>query len=317
MRPHLEVGVLGLGIIAETHLAVLAERPDVAVSFVVDPDPNASVTFRERIPPRYSSLTDALHAHDPDVVVVASPTRTHADLVCGVLTESAARVLVEKPLTHDLEALTQIRSLEPAVDLRSRLFVAHHFAFAPGVRWAVEQMAENRGWGPPTRVTSAFHDPYVIRSEQAFASYESSWLDSGANQLSMLARFVDLVELQSVHQSDGGGTSWSIVGFRAEDITGTARLFTTWRTGASSKRTTLEFGQSGVEVWLDHTAMTGFAVDGAGQLLVAHVNDGLTSRKMAHYRPLYRSLLSDTPDPILGIQTAATVIELLNGTPTP
>jgi predicted dehydrogenase len=311
MSPDITVGVVGLGIISETHLAVLAEWPHVTVSFVVDPDRDASATFNDAPPPWYDNPVEALRDHDPDLVVIATPTGTHVDIAADVLTASTARVLVEKPLAHDLPAMAKLKELEPEADLRSRLFVAHHFAFAPEVRWAAEQLALHPEWGPATRATCAFHDPYILRSEQAFASYVSSWMDSGSNQLSMLSRFVELTEFVASDERDGGATSWSTVGFRSSGATGTARLFTTWQTGSSSKRTTLELGQSGTEIWLDHTAMTAFAARD-GQLVAAHVNDGLTPRKIAHYRPLYQSLLSDTPDPIMGIDVATKVIELLS-----
>lgn len=312
-RP-IDVGLVGLGTIAETHLAVLAERADVRVAFAVDPRPGA--TGAGRGVPRYDGLGAALHAHEPDVVVIVTPTDTHAELARTALVGSSARVLVEKPLAHDRAALGRLTSLAPDVDVRSRLFVAHHFAFAPEVLWAAEQLAAHPEWGPVTRASCAFNDPYVLRGDQAPASYGSSWLDSGANELSMLARFVDLAELQSTDEYDGGTTSWSTVGFRAGGTTGTARLLTNWQTGASSKRTTIELGRSGVELWLDHTAMTGFAVGGE-RLLSRHVNDGATPRKVAHYRPLYESVLSADPDPILGLDTAVRVVQLLTESSAP
>ncbi|MGP3926826.1 hypothetical protein [Streptomyces sp. 8N616] len=60
--------------------------------------------------------------------------------------------------------------------------------------------------------------------------------------------------------------------------------------------------------------MTGFAALD-GRLLAAHGNDGRTPRKVAHYRPLYESLLSDQPDPVLSFDTATTVTELHHTTP--
>jgi predicted dehydrogenase len=313
MNHAIDVGMVGAGIISETHCDVLAQWPSVALIFVVDPNPDASVSFKNSAPPRYDTVTDALGGHDPDLVVVASPTQTHAAIVREVLTGSNARVLVEKPMVHDLAALADLLALAPGVDLRSRLFVAHHFAFSPEVMWAADQIAANPEWGPVTRATCAFHDPYILRGEQAFASYVSSWIDSGSNQLSMLTRFVEFRERESFHETAGGATAWStLVTHTGDDTTGLARLFTSWQTGTSSKRTTLELARTGVEIWLDHTAMTGFAVRD-GQLLTTCVNDGLTPRKISHYQPLYQSLLSDHPDPVMGIDTATTVAELLAG----
>ncbi|MFJ9696157.1 Gfo/Idh/MocA family protein [Kitasatospora sp. NPDC101183] len=305
MSNEVRVGLVGVGIIARTHLAVLAERADVALEFTVDPKAGP-VDFRGGTPPHYTGLAEALDAHRPDLIVLATPTDTHADLVTLALLRSTATVLAEKPLVHDLASLDRLRALGEQTDLRGRLFTAHHFAFSPEVDWAAEQLASHPAWGPVTTITSAFHDPYVQRGEQARASYGSSWTDSGVNQLSMLTRFVELTGLLSAQQLDGGMSAWCTVAFRSRGETGTARLRSSWLTGASSKESSLALGRSGVELFLDHTAMTGFAVH-EGELLAAFGNDGRTDRKVAHYRPLYASLLSGRPDPVLGFEATERV----------
>lgn len=314
MTDPVRVGLVGVGIIAETHLAVLAERDDVFLEFTADPRPVAPVDFRGARPPHYGSLAEALDAHRPDLVVLAVPTETHADLVVLALLRSSARVLVEKPLVHDLASLARLRELEREADVPGRLFTAHHFAFSPEVDWAVELVAGNPDWGPITAITSAFYDPYVLRGAEAFASYVSSWMDSGVNQLSMLTRFVDLTGLASSRQMDDGASAWCTVEFRSRGVVGTARLRSSWLTGSSSKESSLVFGRSGVEVWIDHTAMTGFAAR-QGELLAAFGNDGRTARKVAHYRPLYASLLSGRPDPVLGFDAAATITAIHHAVP--
>ncbi|MET8545109.1 Gfo/Idh/MocA family oxidoreductase [Kitasatospora sp. NPDC004799] len=297
------VGLVGIGVIAATHLAVLAERKDVELEFTVDPRAVGPVAFRGGQPPHYGDLGEALAAHRPDLLVLATPTETHAELVTTALLRSTARILVEKPLVHDRASLAALRALDGTADVRGRVFTAHHFAFSPEVDWAADLLAAHPDWGPVTTVTSAFHDPYVQRGAEAFASYVSSWTDSGVNQLSMLTRFVDLVGLTSLRQADGGASAWCAVEFRSRGEAGTARLRSSWLTGASSKQSSLVLGRSGVEVWIDHTAMTGFAARD-GELLAAFGTDGRTERKVAHYRPLYASLLSGRPDPVLGFEAA-------------
>ncbi|MET8630114.1 Gfo/Idh/MocA family oxidoreductase [Kitasatospora sp. NPDC004669] len=308
------VGLVGVGIIADTHLAVLAERPDVELDFTVDPRAVGPVVFRGATPPHYGGLAHALDEHRPDLVVLATPTETHAELAAMALLRSTARVLVEKPLVHDLVGLAMLRELDGKADVRARVFTAHHFAFSPEVDWAAELLATHPDWGPVTAITSAFYDPYVLRGPEAFSSYVSSWTDSGVNQLSMLTRFVDLTELTSLRQADGGASAWCTVGFRSRGEAGSARLLSSWLTGSSSKESSLVLGRSGVEVWIDHTAMTGFAARG-DELLAAFGNDGRTPRKVAHYRPLYASLLSDRPDPVLGFDAAATITAIHHAVP--
>lgn len=308
------VGLVGVGVIAATHLAVLAERPDVELEFTVDPRAVGPVAFRGGTPPHYGALRPALDGHRPDLLVLATPTETHAELVTEALLHSTARILVEKPLVHDRASLAALRALDESVDVRGRVFTAHHFAFSPEVDWAAELLAAHPEWGPVTTITSAFYDPYVQRGAEAFAAYVSSWTDSGVNQLSMLTRFVDLVSLGSVQQADGGASAWCAVEFRSRGETGTARLRSSWLTGSSSKESSLVFGRSGVEVWIDHTAMTGFAARG-GELLAAFGTDGRTGRKIAHYRPLYAGLLSGRPDPVLGFEAAERIAEIHRAVP--
>ncbi|MER7581485.1 Gfo/Idh/MocA family oxidoreductase [Kitasatospora sp. NPDC097691] len=308
------VGLVGVGIIAETHLAVLAERLDVQLEFTVDPRPAAHVEFRGRTPSHYRDLALALDDHQPDLVVLATPTETHAELTELTLLRSAARVLVEKPLVHDRAALAGLYDLDGKVDVCGRVFTAHHFAFSPEVDWAAELLADHPDWGPVTTITSAFYDPYVLRGSEAFASYVSSWTDSGVNQLSMLTRFVELTGLTSAQQMDGGASAWCTVGFRSQGEIGSARLRSSWLTGSSSKESSLVFGRSGVEVWIDHTAMTGFAARD-GELLASFGSDGRTARKVAHYRPLYANLLSGRPDPVLGFDAAATITAIHHTVP--
>ncbi|MBD0676630.1 Gfo/Idh/MocA family oxidoreductase [Streptomyces sp. CBMA156] len=314
MTERVRVGLVGVGVIAGTHLAVLAERPDVELEFTVDPRSVTPVAFRGSAPHHYGHLATALDEHQPDLLVLATPTETHAELTELALLRSTARVLVEKPLVHDRAALGALRALDGRADVRGRVFTAHHFAFSPEVDWAAELIAANPDWGPVTAITSAFYDPYVLRSEAAFASYVSSWTDSGVNQLSMLTRFVELTELTGLSQTDGGASAWCTVGFRSRGEAGTARLRSSWLTGSSSKESSLVLGRSGVEIWIDHTAMTGFAAR-EGELLATFGTDGRTGRKVAHYRPLYAGLLAGRPDPVLGFDAAATITAIHHSVP--
>lgn len=306
------VGVVGVGTVARAHLAVLSDIPATALAFVVDPDPAKAVSFKGTRPAWYGSVRNALADHQPDLVVITAPTQEHSDLIHQVLSESHARVLVEKPLVHDLRSLDLLRSRHLDSELAARVAVAHHFAFSPEVRWATDQVARHPEWGAVTRITSIFHDPYIADAEHSLRTYGSSWIDSGINQLSMLSRFVVLLGRHPLHETHDGASAWCNVIFRSDDTTGMALLRTTWQAVASSKRTTLEFGSSGVEVWLDHTAVTAVVIRDS-QLCASLSNDGRTPRKIARYRSLYSSLLSGTPDPVLHFDTAVEALGLLYG----
>lgn len=311
MTTPVRIGLVGLGIISDTHLAVIREQPNVELAFTADPT-KGPIEFRGETPPHHPSLTAALKHHgDLDLIVIATPTATHADLAIEALTTSTAQVLVEKPLVHTLDALDQLDALAPTIDLDPRLLVAHHFAFSPEVRWAANLHAQHPDWGPITTITCAFYDPYILRGDEAFTAYGSSWTDSGINQLSMLTRFVDLEALTTRHETNHGAAAWCTAHYRSHSTTGTARLRTSWLTGASSKRTTLTLAHTNTEIWIDHTAMTGFAVRGT-ELLARYDTDGTTPRKIAHYQPIYDTILKGGSDPAMTYESAKLVTRLLH-----
>lgn len=308
MTEQINVGFVGLGVISKTHFEVLASMPEVRLQFTVDPLVDSPPEFRGSRPLHFDELGGALKKHEPDVLVLATPTETHAELVTQALTTSPVpKILVEKPVVHSLAALDALRGLDS--DLQARVFTAHHAAFSPEVDWAARCLADHPDWGPVTAFTSAFYDPYVLLGRRAVDSYVSSWMDSGVNQLSILSRLVELRQLTYQHDVEGASGSWASVSYMSHGQPGVARLRSGWLTGASSKESVVLLGESGVEVWIDHTAMTAFAFRG-DELLEVFTNDGSVPRKIAHYRPLYRSLLSAHPDPVLTFDTAELITRI-------
>ncbi len=77
-------------------------RPIIAV----DPDASRRRLFDEIYGgPSYGSLDEALSKHDPRVVVIATPTATHARVLSQLLDQATPlAILCEKPLAFDLEA---------------------------------------------------------------------------------------------------------------------------------------------------------------------------------------------------------------------
>jgi predicted dehydrogenase len=62
--------------------------------------------------PAYSTIEQALDAHDADLVVIATPTMTHNDLLHKILDCQAPKaILCEKPLAYSLEESQEMLSL--------------------------------------------------------------------------------------------------------------------------------------------------------------------------------------------------------------
>jgi predicted dehydrogenase len=283
--------MVGLGTIAQTHLAVLAQRSDVNVVGGVDPAADAEGF------PVYRSLSDALAAEPaPDLVVVATPTDTHVRLVGEIVDRTDALVLSEKPLA------TGLADLEPLASVADRVRVAHHFAFSPEVEWARLHVSA-AGWSRPTRVLSVFHDAYAGLPPARLASLVSSWVDSGPNQLSLLAPFVGPSEV--VSHADERQRAVTIL----DHAGGRTVLTSNWLAADSSKQTTLQY-PGDREVRMDHTSMTLTVLEG-GQVTEQVGYAGSVGRKEAHYRGLYDVLLADPSDLRLGVPLATDIAGLL------
>jgi predicted dehydrogenase len=300
----LTVGLLGLGVIGQVHLRTLAARADVSVVLAADPSPTARETSGV---PAYDGLDAVLadvrsgRVQAPDLFVLATPTSTHLDLVQRLLDHTDADVLSEKPLTEDPVALD---ALALRSDAPARVRVVNHFAFSPEVEWGVGLVAA-RGWGEPAVVVSTFNDPYVTMPPARRASYVSTWVDSGPNQLGLLERFVTGCEVRAHSAAPDGSRSVTEVGF----ATGAGVLSANWHTGDSSKQTSMRW-DGGREVLLDHTAMTGLALD-RGTPLEHAGHDGTVDRKTAHYRAMYDTYLRDREHPLLSLAHARTAAALL------
>ena len=287
--------LVGLGTIAQTHLEVLSRRTDVTLVGGVDP-----IADDARLPV-HRGLDAALAAvPDPDLVVVATPTPTHLSVVLEVLERSSALILSEKPLAT---AVSEVDALSAALSRGGdRVRVAHHFAFSPEVEWGLRFVTE-RGWARPTRVVASFNDAYSRLSSSRQASLVSSWVDTGPNQISLLAPFTGPCTL--VSHTDKRHRSVTVL---AHDG-GQSVLTSNWLAADSSKRTSLVYDGER-ELHLDHSALTATVME-AGSV-THHVGyTGDAGRKEAHYRGLYDVLLADPQDTRLGVPLARSIAALL------
>ena len=97
------VAVLGAGRMAQTHLRTLAGIDAADVIVVADPVAAAAERGREIAHARRASLDPVEAIHDPDVevVVIVTPTSTHAPLIEEALRAGKA-VWTEKPIAQEL-----------------------------------------------------------------------------------------------------------------------------------------------------------------------------------------------------------------------
>lgn len=295
-----KVLLVGLGTIAHTHLEVLAADPDIELVGGVDPAPG-----RLDVVPLFRDLDEAFAAGvEPDLVVVATPTDTHVGIVSELLERCDAMILSEKPLAATTAEISRLEHAHGRDQVASRVRVAHHFAFSPEVEWARNVVRQNPGWGRPSQIVCVFNDAYAAMSEQQKASYVSTWVDSGPNQLSVVSAFATGWQVRAhSDRRDRAVTTLDHDGGRTV-------LSSNWLAADTSKQTTIRFDEAGVEVRIDHTSMTALVL-GSG-VPVEHLGyTGAAGRKAAHYLGVYRALRDDPADHRLSVDLASAIAGLL------
>lgn len=305
-----QVVIIGIGIAGTVHARVLEDIPSVALVAGIDKS-SRNLTFRGNKMPVYPSVFDMTSESElhPDIVVVATPTRTHAQ-ICGEVGEyfRQASIIVEKPAADNLE---DARRIVRGIGGKQPVAVAYHMAFSPVVEWGRKEAAERADrLGPPVAIESWGADPYQSDLAGAQERLGNSWIDSGINALSVIERFARPVARTSLRQigsparSVFEGTFSCEAGGRQLPAT----VMTSWHSTAPSRWTRIRYS-SGAELVMDHNAVAGYIrQDGTPSAVFG--SDGTIPRREAHYRALYRSWLANG-DQIFSADTSMRLHELL------
>ena len=132
-----EVAVVGCGSWGRNHIRVLQEMDNVKLTVVVEPEKSRFDSLRLKDVSYVRDHHDLLRHIHLDVVVVASPTSTHYEIVRDCL-RAGKDVFVEKPLTLDIVEAKKL--VEFAKGRSNILMVGHIFRYSPAVRVAKEVM---------------------------------------------------------------------------------------------------------------------------------------------------------------------------------
>jgi predicted dehydrogenase len=130
MSEPVRIAIVGLGYWGPNYARAVAELEDAELRWCCDLQPSLLELPARRYPSvrLTTDLDDVLSDEDVDAVIVATPTRTHADLTIAAL-RAGKDVLVEKPLAASLEECERVRD---AVD-GNVLMVGHTFVYNPAV----------------------------------------------------------------------------------------------------------------------------------------------------------------------------------------
>ena len=291
MRPR--ISWIGLGKIASHHLDAFAHAPDLGRPVAgCDVSPEARQRFEKRIA-TVGSLDELLERADADVIIVSTPTPTHHEVCRSVIERGGAcTLLVEKPIATTSEAVRELIHAAARADIE--LKGIYHAAYAPEVEWALESLRAKIG--DVVRIEAEFLDPHGQRAtDVAAATFGDSWLDSGINVLSILARFVSIrrgevssvASLPTTFDATFSGRS----GVRDVPV----RILTSWRASEPSKVTRFYLQDGGLVV-LNHQATAAHYFPKRGAV-IAWASDSPLPRLTQHYvSALRHELFGSAPE---------------------
>ena len=184
----IKVGVIGVGKMGVSHLAILGAHPDVEVVGVSDTSKITLDVFKKYTSfPVFSDYEDMLKETDADAVFVAVPTKLHARMVKKIM-ESGRHVFAEKPL-----CLTPVEGKE-LVELaeRKKLVnqVGYHNKFI-GTFQEVKRILDNGSIGDIFHFTGESYGPVVIKPKQD--TWRSDPEEGGGCLMDYASHVIDLI----------------------------------------------------------------------------------------------------------------------------
>lgn len=143
----------GPGLIGRKHADLIAKSTRSRLIAIVAPPSDENRQYAKSMDsPLYTSLDDALDSGHVDGVIVASPTEFHAEQSCACI-ERGIPVLVEKPLTADLNSATRI--WREAVARNVPVLVGHHRNYSSYLLEAARKFIASERFGELTAVQGA------------------------------------------------------------------------------------------------------------------------------------------------------------------
>lgn len=238
----------------------------------------------------WSASLSELLALNPDVVMVATPSTTHPSVIREIWSRNPdQRILVEKPLAVSSEETRKLL----AEARPHTLAVLYHAAYAPEVGWAKQMLSRWQDThGTIERYICFFSDPYdtAQMDTRRTSVYESSWVDSGINCLSILRR-LDLVKDVVDLSWDRSQRSTAI----AHTSFGDAKygtIITQWTVTAPSKSTILLFTDRTTAV-IDHQATAGRVITASNEVEAIFGLNSDVPRLVRHYKEFFHQELID------------------------
>ncbi|WP_348788301.1 Gfo/Idh/MocA family oxidoreductase [Leifsonia sp. NPDC080035] len=197
----LNVAIVGCGVIGLNHALAVLRHPRLAVSALVDPDPEAARALAARIgaeapgaaaPATFTTLAEALTGAEADLVVICTPSGLHVPLAEAALA-AGRHVVIEKPLDVSLPRARRLLELSRRAESDGLLVsVISQHRFDPASR-VVADAAHGGAFG---RLTSAVASVAWWRTQDYYDSgrWRGTWeLDGGGAVMNQGVHTVDLL----------------------------------------------------------------------------------------------------------------------------
>ncbi len=281
--------IVGLGHIAQVHIAALSEHPAFSLIALCDKNPQAAVGLADDTVSFYEDAASLLAQEQPDITIIATSNDTHYPLACTAL-QAGCHIMVEKPVVQSLDEIAALSVM--AQDQGKIFYSAFHAARAKEVLWFRQYLADHP-LGTLTAFECRFYDPYIRNGtlQPGALSLQNCWMDSGVNALSVLAQFIDLQALafDKIEAERAPALPCRISQARAFFAGENARgwIDTNWSLKRNYKETKLTFSDTEDAVLLNHSAQTVSLIDKTGHetVLIDFSNDG--ERLINHYRGVF------------------------------
>jgi predicted dehydrogenase len=136
----LRVAIVGCGKAAENHVAEIKKLSNVSLLAACDSEPLMAEQFclRQGVGASYTDFEQLLAEQRPDVVHIATPPQSHADLALTAI-ENGCHVMVEKPLAESSAVASEV--IRYAERNGCKLTVGWTYYFDPVVRSMRERVA--------------------------------------------------------------------------------------------------------------------------------------------------------------------------------
>jgi phthalate 4,5-cis-dihydrodiol dehydrogenase len=250
----LRLGVIGLSRGFDLTRPTLLADPRVRVVAAADPRPEARAAFTAEFDaPAYESAEQLCAGAQVDVVYIASPHETHADLA-RLAAERGKHILVEKPMALSLAECRAMTQAARAAGVQ--LVVGPSHGFDPPVAAAADLIASGE-FGRPRMITATTFTDFLYRprrpAELDTAEGGGVVFSQAAHQVDVVRRLADAPVL-SVRATTG---RWD----PARPTEGAYQAFLTFKGGASAVLTYSGYGRYDTDALMGWVGETGTAKD--------------------------------------------------------